>query len=77
MTKGKAENEFINLSDSQIYRDRRRDETSINSMLQSIESRIDLGASFRNEFWVEGLLVMAAAIGIGMVAVLIRAGWLQ
>lgn len=46
-------------------------------MLQSIESRIDLGASFRNEFLVEGLLVLAAAMGIGMVAVLIKAGWLQ
>lgn len=77
MTKGKAENEFIDLSDSQIYRNRRREGTSINNMLQSIESIIDLGASFRNIFLVEGLLALGVAMGIGMVAVLIRAGWLQ
>lgn len=77
MKKGNAKNEFINLSGSQICREISREGTSINDMGQAIESIIDLVAGFRNAFLIEGLLLLGAAMGIGLVIVLIKAGWLQ
>lgn len=77
MQKRKAKSEFIKLSGSQIYRERRREGDSIVSMLQPIESIIDLGAGLKNEFLVEGLLGLGTVMGIGIVAVLIWTGWLQ
>ena len=77
MQKRKAKSEFIKLSGSQIYRERRREGASIVSMLQPVESIIDLGAGLKNEFLVGGLLGLGTVMGIGMVAVLIWTGWLQ
>ena len=54
-----------------------REAASIKGMLPSIESLIDLGTCLKNEFLVEGLLGLGAAMGIAMVAVLIKAGCLQ
>jgi hypothetical protein len=46
-------------------------------MLLPIVSLRVLGAGLKNEFLVEGLLGLGAAMGIAMVAVLIKAGCLQ
>ena len=50
--------------------------TSIDVMLQTMKSQIDLGFAFMKAFLVEGLLTLGAAMGIGMVAVLVGVGWL-
>lgn len=49
---------------------------SIDVMLQMMKSQIDQGSAFMKTFLVEGLLALGAAMGIGMVAVLVGVGWL-
>ena len=49
---------------------------SIESILQIMKSQIDLESAFMKTFLVEGLLTLGAAMGIGMVAVLVGVGWL-
>ena len=49
---------------------------SIDVLLQMMKSQIDLGFTFMKTFLVEGLLALGAAMGIGMVAVLVGVGWL-
>ena len=49
---------------------------SIDGMLQVMESQMDMGLGFVKGFLVEGLLTLGAAMGIGMVAVLVGVGWL-
>ena len=77
MIRRNAENGLISFSGSQIYRERMREAASIKGMLLPIESLRVLGAGLKNEFLVEGLLGLGAAMGIAMVAVLIKAGCLQ
>ena len=48
---------------------------SIDVILQMMKSQIDLGFGFMKAFLVEGLLTLGAAMGIGMVALLIGVGW--
>ena len=48
---------------------------SIDGMLRIMESQIDLGLGFVKGFLVEGLLTLGAAMGMGMVALLVGAGW--
>jgi hypothetical protein len=49
---------------------------SIDGMLQMMESQMDLGLGFVKASLVEGLLALGAAMGIGIVVVLVGAGWL-
>ena len=49
---------------------------SIDVILQMMKSQIDLGSAVMKTFLVEGLLTLGAAMGIGMVAVLVGVGWL-
>lgn len=49
---------------------------SIEGILQIMKSQIDLGSAFMKALLVEGLLTLGAAMGIGMVAVLVGVGWL-
>jgi len=43
--------------------------------IRSIESLVKSGLGYANAFLVEGLLALGTAIGICLVAVLVRAGW--
>jgi hypothetical protein len=43
--------------------------------VESVESFAKSGHSYANAFMVEGLLALGAAIGICLVAVLVRTGW--
>ena len=43
--------------------------------IRSIENLVKSGLSYANAFMVEGLLALGAAIGICLVAVLVRTGW--
>lgn len=43
--------------------------------VSSIESLVKSGLSYAKAFMVEGLLTLGTAIGICLVAVLVRAGW--
>jgi hypothetical protein len=43
--------------------------------IRSIEDLFKSGLSYANAFMVEGLLALGAAIGICLVAVLVRVGW--
>lgn len=48
---------------------------SIDGMLHMKESQMDMGLGFAKGFLVEGLLTLGAAMGMGMVALLVGAGW--
>ena len=48
---------------------------SIDGMLHMMESQMDMGLGFAKGFLVEGLLTLGAAMGMGMVALLVGAGW--
>ena len=48
---------------------------SIDGMLHMMESQMDMGLGFAKGFLVEGLLALGAAMGMGMVALLVGAGW--
>ena len=48
---------------------------SIDGMLHMMESQMDMGLGFVKGFLVEGLLTLGAAMGMGMVALLVGAGW--
>lgn len=77
MIRRNTENGLISFSSSQIFRERMIEAASIKGMLLPIVSLRVLGAGLKNEFLVEGLLGLGAAMGIAMVAVLIKAGCLQ
>ena len=47
----------------------------IDGMLHMMESQMDMGLGFVKGFLVEGLLTLGAAMGMGMVALLVGAGW--
>ena len=73
MMERKISNGCLYVSGSQIFQRTRSYGSSIDRTLQSIESPINL----RIGFLVEGLIALGTAMGIGMLAVLIGAGWLH
>jgi len=76
MMKGTGRNalsEYLNIEIGQIGLGRLPVLGSLS--MGSIESLAKSGQSYANAFVVEGLLALGTAIGIGLVAVLVRAGW--
>ena len=76
MMKGTGRNSFIeywNIEIGQIGLDRLP--VLRNLSMGSIESLAKSAQSHANAFMVEGLLALGTAIGICLVAVLVRAGW--
>ena len=76
MMKGTGRNSFIeywNIEIGQIGLDRLPVLGSLS--MGSIESLTKSRRSYANAFMVEGLLALGTAIGICLVAVLVRAGW--
>jgi len=73
MMERKTSNGCLYASGSQIYQRTRSYGSLLDRTLPSLESPIDL----RIGFLVEGLIALGTFMGIGMLAVLIRAGWLH
>jgi len=73
MMERKALNGCLYVSGSQIYQRTRSYGILLERTLPSIQSPIDL----RIGFLVEGLIALGTFMGIGMLAVLIWAGWLH
>lgn len=76
MMKGTGRNalsEYLNIEIGQIGLG--RSPVLMSLSMGSIESLAKSGQSYANAFVVEGLLALGTAIGIGLVAVLVRAGW--
>ncbi len=65
-------NEYSNIEASSIYLNQL---PAIKGSMGSIESFINRWHGYLNAIIVEGLITLGAAIGICLVAVLVRAGW--